>query len=271
MVVKLSLRDVTVDYPSGVRALNRVDLTVGDGEFLALLGPSGSGKTTTLRVVAGLVTPTTGDVLFNGKSVLGVPPERRGAAMVFQANTLFPFKTVAENVGFGLRVRRVSTPETRRRVGEALASVQLSGFEDHWPDEISGGQQQRVALARALVVRPRLLLLDEPLASLDPDLRQELGQLVCEIQRTQRVTTIMVTHDQREAAAMADRVALLISGQVRQVGAPAELSEHPASPAVAQFIGAKSPTTPNRLGGALGLDTPGEALARSTSAARSTG
>jgi len=265
VVVGLSLRDVTVDYPSGVRALDSVDLTVGEGEFLALLGPSGSGKTTTLRVVAGLVTPTTGDVLFDGKSVLGVPPERRGAAMVFQANTLFPFKTVAENVGFGLRVRRVSTPETRRRVGEALASVQLGGFEDHWPDEISGGQQQRVALARALVVRPRLLLLDEPLASLDPDLRQELAQLVCEIQRSQCITTIMVTHDQREAAAMADRVALMISGQVRQIGSPAELSEHPSSPAVAQFVGAKSQAPSTRLGWTLSNNTPTETVAHTQS------
>jgi len=263
VVVGLSLRDVTVEYPSGVRALDCVDLTVGEGEFLALLGPSGSGKTTTLRVLAGLVAPTTGDVFFDGKSVLGVPPERRGAAMVFQANTLFPFKTVAENVGFGLRVRRVSTPETRRRVGEALASVQLGGFEDHWPDEISGGQQQRVALARALVVRPRLLLLDEPLASLDSDLRQELAQLVCEIQRTQRITTIMVTHDQREAAAMADRVALMISGQVRQIGSPADLSENPTCAAAARFVGANSQAHSTRLGWTLSNNTPTETVAHS--------
>jgi len=265
VVVELSLRNVTVDYPSGVRALDGVDLAVGDGELLVLLGPSGSGKTTMLRVVAGLVTPTSGDVLFDGTSVLGVPPEKRGAAMVFQANTLFPFKTVAENVGFGLRVRRVPTAENRRRVAEALTSVQLRGFEDHWPDEISGGQQQRVALARALVVRPRLLLLDEPLASLDPDLREELAQLVRGIQRTQRITTIMVTHDQREAAAMADRIALMIHGQVHQVGSPSELSEYPASPAVAQFVGAMSPAASDRLGGAVRSNTLGATIAHSPS------
>jgi len=263
VVIALALRGVTVDYQPGVRALDGVDLTVDAGELLVLLGPSGSGKTTTLRVLAGLVAPTHGDVMFDGESVLGTAPERRGAAMVFQASTLFPFKTVGENVGFGLRVRRVPTSEIRRRVSEALVSVQLRGFEDHWPDEISGGQQQRVALARALVVRPRLLLLDEPFASLDPDLRLELAQLVHQIQRSERTTTIMVTHDQEEAALMADRIAVMISGQVRQVGPAVELLEQPSCPAVAHFVGAKISATSRRLSEALDQPTTTRLVARS--------
>lgn len=238
MAVALSLRDVAVDYAPDVRAIDGISLEVKESERMVLLGPSGSGKTTTLRAIAGLVAPSTGDILFDDESVLGVPAERRGAAMVFQDYTLFPFKTVAENVGFGLRLRRVSASERRRRVGEALASVRLSGFDDHWPDEISGGQRQRVALARALVVRPRLLLLDEPLTSIDPTLRQELAELVCEVQRNEAITTIMVTHDQREAMAVADRIALMMDGRIRQVGSPQDFYDHPVDLDVARFFGA---------------------------------
>lgn len=153
-MTKLSLCNLELEYPSSVRAIDGLELTVNAGERMVLLGPSGCGKTTTLRLIAGLLRPTGGDVLFDDQSVLHVPAERRGAVMVFQDHTLFPFKTVAENVAFGLKLRKVKRSERRERVAEALSAVQLSGFEDRWPDELSGGQRQRIALARALVVRP---------------------------------------------------------------------------------------------------------------------
>ena len=205
---------------------------------MVLLGPSGSGKTTTLRLIAGLLRPAAGDVLFDGESVLDVPPERRGVVMVFQENTLFPFRTVGENLEFGLRMRKTERRERTARIIDALDSVQLSGFEDRWPDELSGGQKQRVALARALVVRPELLLLDEPLSSLEPALRAEMRDTITHLQREMGVTTVLVTHDQNEAVAVADRIALMIDGGIRQVGKPSEFFEHPADADTARFFGA---------------------------------
>ena len=239
-MTKLSLCNLELEYPSSVRAIDGLELTVNAGERMVLLGPSGCGKTTTLRLIAGLLRPTGGDVLFDDQSVLHVPAERRGAVMVFQDHTLFPFKTVAENVAFGLKLRKVKRSERRERVAEALSAVQLSGFEDRWPDELSGGQRQRIALARALVVRPRLLLLDEPLTNLEPGLRAELRETICRVQRAVHITTVFVTHDQGEAMVVADRLALLIDGRLRQVGAPSDFLQHPADEDVARFFGSEN-------------------------------
>ena len=232
----LALEKLEMTYGNGARAVAGLDLTVAHGELMVLLGPSGSGKTTTLRLIAGLIRPAAGDVLFDGQTMLDVPPERRGVVMVFQQNTLFPFRTVGENIEFGLRMRKTDRQDRRTRVGDALAAVQLSGFEDRWPDELSGGQKQRVALARALVVRPELLLLDEPLSSLEPALRAEMRDTITHLQREIGITTVLVTHDQLEAVAMADRIALMIDGRIRQVGSPLEFFERPADADVARFF-----------------------------------
>ena len=212
-MIKLELRDLEITYENGVRALNRLNLTVAQGELMVLVGPSGSGKTTALRVIAGLIRPSAGDVFFDQHSVLDVPPERRGAVMVFQTDTLFPFRTVGENLEFGLRMHKVGRSERRVRASEALSAVQMSGSEDRWPDELSGGQRQRVALARALVVRPKLLLLDEPLTSLEPSLRSEMRETITQVQRTFGITTLMVTHDQGHAD-HASRVVHMLDGRV---------------------------------------------------------
>lgn len=212
-------------------------LQIESGEQLVLLGPSGCGKTTALRMIAGLVTLDSGDVLFDGQSVKGLRPEERDASMVFQAHALFPFRTVGENVEYGLRVRKVAAAERTRRANEALAAVHLDGYQDRWPSELSGGERQRVALARAIVVEPRMLLLDEPLSSLDPGLRVELQQLICRIQRELNITSVFVTHDRDEARAVGDRVAVMIDGHVRQIGTPASVFETPLDNAVASFIG----------------------------------
>ncbi len=263
-MTKLVLRDLVMEHEPPARALDLLSLTVDEGERMVILGPSGAGKTTVLRIIAGLLTPNSGDVMFDGQSVLAIPPERRGAAMVFQDHALFPFRTVAENVEFGLKMRKVDRRHRRPRVREALATVQLDGFEDRWPDELSGGQRQRVALARALIVRPRLLLLDEPLASLDRPLRNELREAICRIQREVRITTILVTHDQGEAMAVGDRIALIMNGRLRQVGPPTDFYRHPADPDVARFLGSENFLTGVKQGrwietslGALEVDDTG--------------
>lgn len=233
----LTLSDVSKVYESGVVAVSHLSLHVESGELLVFLGPSGCGKTTTLRLIAGLLQPTTGDILFDGKSALALPPEKRGAVMVFQENALFPFRSVRDNVAFGLQVRKLDRDVIRRRVAEALDMVQLADYEDYWPDQLSGGQKQRVALARALVVRPNLLLMDEPLGSLDRDLRENLRQMIRDLQREANITTLFVTHDQTEAVAIADRIALIFDGRPRQIGAPREFYERPADAQVARFFG----------------------------------
>jgi ABC-type Fe3+/spermidine/putrescine transport system ATPase subunit len=220
-----------------VQVIAGVDLAVASGEFFTLLGPSGCGKTTTLRCVAGFIAPDAGDIRIAGASVLTVPPERRDFGVVFQNYALFPHLTVAENVGYGLQARRIRGEEARQRVGEALAMVQLFGLKDRLPRELSGGQQQRVALARAIVIRPRLLLLDEPLANLDAKLRHELRWLIRDVQRAQGITAIYVTHDHAEAMALSDRIAVMRHGRIAQVGTPREIYQRPRETYVASFTG----------------------------------
>ncbi|MEV0393846.1 ABC transporter ATP-binding protein [Polymorphospora rubra] len=220
-----------------VAAVDDVDLTIAAGEFFTLLGPSGCGKTTTLRMVAGFYFPTSGHIRFGGEDVTRRPPNKRDTGMVFQNYALFPHMSVAQNVAYGLKIRKVGRAESARRVGEALDQVHLGGYGTRRIDELSGGQQQRVALARALVIRPRTLLLDEPLSNLDAKLREETRAEIRRIQRDAGLTSIYVTHDQAEAMAMSDRIAVMESGKVRQVGSPQEIYHRPATTFVARFIG----------------------------------
>jgi spermidine/putrescine ABC transporter ATP-binding subunit len=223
-----------------VVAAGGIALAVFEGEFLSLLGPSGCGKTTTLNLIAGFLEPTRGRIRIDGEDVTRVPPYRRGLGVVFQNYALFPHMTVFENIAFGLRMRRVPPREMERRVGEALALVRLQGSERAWPVQLSGGMQQRVALARALVIQPRVLLLDEPLAARDKKLREEMGGELREIQRAVRITTIFVTHDQEEALGLSDRVAVMHRGRIEQLGTPRAIYERPAARFVADFIGASN-------------------------------
>ncbi len=218
-------------------AVREVSLAIKDGEFLVLLGPSGCGKTTTLRMVAGFIEPTAGHVKLGGSDVTLLPPWRRNAGMVFQSYALFPHLTVAQNVAFGLEMRKVARADIERRVEEALALVRLKGYGGRLPRQLSGGQQQRVALARALAIRPDVLLLDEPLSNLDAKLRQEVRVEIRELQKKLGLTTVMVTHDQEEALTMADRLVVMNEGSVRQVGGQRDLYERPADRFVAGFVG----------------------------------
>jgi thiamine transport system ATP-binding protein len=233
-VAELTLDGVSVSYGDAV-ALSDVDLDVADGEFFTLVGPSGCGKTTTLRSIAGFETPDAGEVRFGGRGMTGVPPEERDVGVVFQNYALFPHMTVAENVGYGLRFHPVDDPEAR--VGELLSLVDLEGFGERDPTELSGGQQQRVSLARALAPEPDVLLLDEPMSALDARLREELRREVRRIQTELGITTVYVTHDQEEALAVSDRVAVMHDGRVEQVGTPREVYREPASRFVASFVG----------------------------------
>jgi putative spermidine/putrescine transport system ATP-binding protein len=222
---------------AGVPAVDRIDLTVAQGEFLTLLGPSGCGKTTTLNLVAGFLTPDEGAIRLAGRSVDRLAPFRRDIGIVFQDYALFPHMSVAENVGFGLRMRRAGRAEIDRRVTEALDLVHLAGFGDRRPLALSGGQRQRVALARALVIRPTVLLLDEPLSNLDLKLREEMRLEITTLQRNLGITMVMVTHDQSEALAVSDRIAVMHRGRIEQLGDAHGVYEHPASRFVADFIG----------------------------------
>jgi ABC-type Fe3+/spermidine/putrescine transport system ATPase subunit len=235
----VELRGCTRDYGS-VRAVDALDLAVHEGEFLSLLGPSGCGKTTTLNLIAGFVEPTTGRILIDGDDVTGRPAHLRGLGVVFQSYALFPHLSVWENVAFGLRERRTSAGELARRVTEALELVRLPGHGRQRPSELSGGMQQRVALARALVYRPRVVLLDEPLAALDKKLRGEMRDELRAIQRSVGISTVFVTHDQTEALGLSDRIAVMSRGRVEQLGTPREIYEHPATRFVADFIGAST-------------------------------
>jgi len=220
-----------------VSAVNQLDLTINEGEFFTLLGPSGCGKTTTLRMIAGFCYPTTGRILFDDQDVTRVPPHYRDTGMVFQNYALFPHMTVAENVAFGLEVRKLPKKEIAERVEQALEQVRLGGFGERRISQLSGGQQQRVALARALVIRPRILLLDEPLSNLDARLRDEMRMEILSIQRSLGITTIYVTHDQVEALSMSDRIAVFSRGKCQQTGTPEEIYNHPKNAFVASFVG----------------------------------
>jgi putative spermidine/putrescine transport system ATP-binding protein len=221
----------------GTVAVDRVDLKVAQGELVALLGPSGCGKTTTLRMVAGFVLPSSGAVSIGGTDVTRAPPYARDTGMVFQGYALFPHMSVADNVGFGLEMRRVARAERERRIAEALRLVRLDGLGDRRPAQLSGGQQQRVALARALVVNPKVFLLDEPLSNLDARLRAEVRVEIRALQQRLGLTTLFVTHDQEEALTLADRLVVMSGGRVRQTGTPEEVYERPADLFVAGFLG----------------------------------
>jgi putative spermidine/putrescine transport system ATP-binding protein len=233
----LELRSLTKRF-GATAAVDGINLTVAPGEFVTLLGPSGCGKTTTLNLVAGFLTPDGGEIQLAGKSVGDLPPFKRDLGLVFQDYALFPHMTVTENVGFGLKMRGVPSAEIKKRVEEALAMVQLPAMGARRPLQMSGGQRQRVALARALVIRPAMLLLDEPLSNLDLKLREEMRIEISSLQHRLGIATIFVTHDQGEALTMSDRIAVMRNGHIEQIGTPSDIYERPATRFVAGFIGA---------------------------------
>src|SRR3954454_366235 len=218
-------------------ALDEVSLTARQGELVSLLGPSGCGKTTALRCIAGFINPDGGDIRTDGVSIVSTPSNKRDFGVVFQNYALFPHLSVTDNVGYGLLFRKCAKNERRRRIGEVLDQVQLSGLEHRLPRELSGGQQQRVALARALVIQPRLLLLDEPLANLDARLRDDVRWLIRDVQQASRTTAFYVTHDQAEAMAISDQIAVMKDGKVAQYASPREIYQRPVERYVASFTG----------------------------------
>jgi len=232
----VQLNSVKLGYGEFI-AVKNVDLTIEKGTFVTLLGPSGCGKTTLLRAIAGLVTPMSGEIIIKGRRVNDVPIHKRNIGLVFQNYALFPHKNIFDNVGFGLKYRRVARSAIAARVKRALEIVRLPGVEQKLPSELSGGQQQRIALARAIVIEPDVLLLDEPLSALDANLREEMRMELKSIQRELGITTVFVTHDQEEALAMSDRVVVMDHGVVEQMGAPEEVYRWPASRFVANFLG----------------------------------
>ena len=232
----ISLRNLNKDFGADV-AVEDLSLEIGDGELCALVGPSGCGKTTTLRMIAGFETPTSGEVWFGDKPVTRLSPEDRNIGIVFQNYALFPHMDVFHNVGFGLQMRRVARTEAKERVAQILEKMQIGNLATRYPRQLSGGQQQRTALARALVTNPDVLLLDEPLANLDAKLREDMRDYIRELQQDLGITTIFVTHDQSEAMAIADKVALMLDGVLKQYGQPEVLYRKPANLHAATFIG----------------------------------
>lgn len=234
----VSIKNLTKVYPGlTVPSLDNLSLEINSGSLTALLGPSGCGKTTTMKMIAGLLDQTSGDVTFDGTSILKEKPENRGVVMVFQNHLLFPYMNVQDNIGFGLKMRNVHKDEIFNRVIKMLDLVKLPNMENRMPKELSGGQQQRVALARALIVQPRVLLLDEPLSNLDAHLRFEMRDLIRNLQQSMGITTIFVTHDQEEAMTMSDRIAVMDHGNILQVSPPKEIYNRPKNKFVSQFIG----------------------------------
>ncbi len=236
-------------------AVENFDLTVERGEFVSFLGPSGCGKTTTLRMVAGFEKPTAGRIVIDSVDVTDMPPNRRNIGMVFQSYALFPNMTVADNIGFGLKIARRPANEIRARVEELLRIIHMPEFGRRYPYQLSGGQQQRVALARALAIQPKLLLLDEPLSALDAKIRASLRQEIREIQRQLGITTIYVTHDQEEAMALSDRIVVMSRGRIEQIGTPFEVYNFPATRFVASFVGTLNLIQATVVDAAIGLLT----------------
>lgn len=232
----VSLTDVTLSYGQTI-AVPDLNLDIREGELIALLGPSGCGKTTTMRAIAGLLTPTSGSIVIDGADVTRTPANKRGIGLVFQSYALFPHLSAFENVAFGLRLRRMPDADVRARTEAGMATVGLTGFEARKPGEMSGGQQQRLALARSLVMEPKVLLLDEPLSNLDARLRLEMRNELQRVQKETGITMVFVTHDQSEALALADRIVLMKDGQIEQLGTPAELYAQPKTAFAADFMG----------------------------------
>jgi len=235
-MISIQVQQLTKQF-GNVVALHGLDLTINPGELFFLLGPSGCGKTTLLRSLAGFYIPEKGKILFGTEDVTRLEPHKRNTGMMFQSYALWPHMTVAENVAFGLEERKVPAAEIKKRVGDALASVHMDKYAERKPNQLSGGQQQRVALARALVIRPRCLLLDEPLSNLDAKLRLEMRMEIRRVCKEFQLTTVYVTHDQKEALSIADRMAILESGHILQVGAPRDVYKRPKKKTVANFIG----------------------------------
>jgi len=254
---RLALRGLAKAYGAH-NVVDGIDLALAEGEFVSLLGPSGCGKTTTLRMIAGFIAPSAGTIEMNGEVMSSassvVPPERRQMSMIFQSYAIWPNMTVAENVAFGLKLRKLSGGEVRRRVGEMLEVVQLAHLAQRYPAELSGGQQQRVALARAIVVKPSVLLLDEPLSNLDANLREEMRSEIRRLHDEFRITTVYVTHDQGEAMATSDRIAVMQAGRIEQVAAPHELYTRPRTRFVASFIGRTNLLEARFENGEIGFD-----------------
>jgi spermidine/putrescine ABC transporter ATP-binding subunit len=250
--VNITIRGVVKRF-GAVTAVDRADLTVDDGELFTLLGPSGCGKTTLLRLLAGFYQPDAGEIRFGDRVVSGLPPYERNIGMVFQNYALWPHMTVAANIAYGLKLRKLGTAEVAARLHEGLRKVNLTGFESRYPGQLSGGQQQRVALARALVLNPDILLLDEPLSNLDAKIRVQVRAEIRKLQQELGITTIYVTHDQEEALSLSDRVAVMKDGRVLQVGAPKELYERPRTRFVADFVGTNN-LVPGRVSERAGAE-----------------
>lgn len=250
----IQIRNVTKRFGNMV-AVDNVSLDIVPGEFFVMLGPSGCGKTTLLRMIAGFELPTEGQILIDGQDMAGVPPNKRPVNMVFQSYAVFPHMSVLDNVGYGLKIAGVAKDEIRARAEESLALVKLDGLDGRMPDQLSGGQRQRVALARSLVMRPKVLLLDEPLSALDAKLRAQMQFELAELQDNVGITFITVTHDQDEALSMASRIGVINKGQVAQLATPSDLYEYPANRFVADFIGSV-----NIFEGRLSVDEPERAV-----------
>lgn len=245
----INLKNIVVEFEDGERILKNINLDIKEKEFVTFLGPSGCGKTTTLRIIAGFLEPTSGDIFFDGQRINGVPPHKRNVNTVFQRYALFPHLNVYENIAFGLRVKKVPEKEIVHRVGEMLEMVNLKGFEKRSVNRLSGGQQQRVAIARALVNHPKLLLLDEPLGALDLKLRKEMQIELRRIQQELELTFVYVTHDQEEALTMSDSIVVMNNGYIQQIGSPTDIYNEPVNAFVADFIGES-----NIVNGCMPLD-----------------
>lgn len=238
-MTQIILKNISKSF-GNKQVLKYINLVVEKGKITSLLGPSGCGKTTTLKIIAGLLKQDSGDILFNDKSMLNIPVEKRGAVIVFQDYLLFPHLNVAQNIEFGLKMAKVDKAKRQKQVKKMLQLVQLDGYEKKYAEELSGGQRQRVALARALAIEPKVLLLDEPFSNLDMRLRENMREFILQIQRKLKITTILVTHDKEVALMTSDKIAVMLDGEIRQFGTPTEIYQRPVSREVADFFGEKN-------------------------------